>query len=776
MRNRSFVPFVALFVLTLLVPLATPVVEAGDATGLDGQAHVLEFANSIPNQLSYQGYLADAADSSAVTATLEMTFRLFDSETKGAELWSETHSAVEVNSGLFQVLLGSITPFSGGLFDGSELWLQTEVGTEILSPRKPLVSVAYSQMADEADHATTADQADNALEAQHAVHADTVTYCPSSNPWTVSGDDIYRETGNVGIGTTTPSHPLDVAGAVSATTYYGDGGNLTGISGTTDNDWTIDGNHVYRTMGTVGIGTADADTSYRLHVVQDCDGPNHAAIYAHAYRSTSPTFGPMYGIFGSVDAADMGGAGVCGYATSLDGYAEIFGVTGATDVSDGYGVYGQNALSGNFGYLGGGLEVAKGSINHGVYGQSITGYGVYGKNTTSGHYAYLGGPDWAGFFEGDVSVSGGISADSGYQIDGSTVLSTEGIENILLGVGAGESNSGDKCTFVGYHTGAQNQSHFNTFIGASAGDTNSTGLSNTFVGALAGRKNIGGSKNAFFGTGSGWENIIGDENTFIGAYAGQSNTYGHNNTYLGHSAGQYNTTGSGNVFIGYYAGEDETGSNKLYIANSGDTSDVLIYGNFSTGYIGLGTLNPNTKLDIQGEPDALALIKIDQTGNRHYAGLRLDREDTEKWFVGMSAFNDNLTFRRTASSNDVVIDTTGNVGIGMQTPSYKLDVAGDINTTGEIRKNGSAYNHPDYVFEPEYELISLAELEDYLAQNKHLPGMPSAQEVREEGVKLFEQNRLLLEKLEESYLYIAELQNRVAKLETALENYPAEQQ
>jgi hypothetical protein len=164
----------------------------------------------------------------------------------------------------------------------------------------------------------------------------------------------------------------------------------------------------------------------------------------------------------------------------------------------------------------------------------------------------------------------------------------------------------------------------------------------------------------------------------------------------------------------------------------------------------------------------VALIKIDQRGASHYAGLRLDRDDNEKWFVGMTNSNDNLTFRRTASSNYMVIDTTGRVGIGMQTPSYKLDVAGDINTTGEIRRNGSTYNHPDYVFEPGYEMLPLEELNDYLAQNRHLPGMPSAEDVKEEGVRLFEQNRLLLEKVEESYLYIVELQKRIVRLEAAL--------
>jgi hypothetical protein len=107
---------------------------------LTAETHSLKLSKFVPDQLNYQGYLVDAADSTVITAILEMTFRLFDSETKGTELWSETHSMVEVDNGLFQVMLGSQTAFPVGLFDGSQLWLQTEVGTEVLTPRKRLVS------------------------------------------------------------------------------------------------------------------------------------------------------------------------------------------------------------------------------------------------------------------------------------------------------------------------------------------------------------------------------------------------------------------------------------------------------------------------------------------------------------------------------------------------------------------------------------------------------------------------------------------------------------
>jgi len=292
MRVRARSYFIALALLgTILLP-ATLIMAGQEISALSGNTRGLLHAKSVPDQLNYQGHLANAADSSAVTATLEMTFRLFDSENKGAELWSEMHPTVEVSDGLFQVLLGSITTFPGGLFDTAELWLQTEIGGEMLMPRKPLASVAYSQMAGEAGHAVTAGNATTsswAAVAQHAVRADTADICPGFSAWIVDGDDVYRTAGKVGIGTDSPAYTLDVDGTVGASAFYGDGSNLTGISGAADADWTIDGNDVYHQPGNVGIGTDSP--AYPL----DVNGAVNAATY---YGDGSN----LTGISGSADA------------------------------------------------------------------------------------------------------------------------------------------------------------------------------------------------------------------------------------------------------------------------------------------------------------------------------------------------------------------------------------------------------------------------------------------------------------------------------------------
>jgi hypothetical protein len=77
-------------------------------------------------------------------------------------------------------------------------------------------------------------------------------------------------------------------------------------------------------------------------------------------------------------------------------------------------------------------------------------------------------------------------------------------------------------------------------------------------------------------------------------------------------------------------------------------------------------------------------------------------------------------------------------------------------------------NWPDYVFAADYSLPSLQSLEHFITVNKHLPEIPSAQMVTEEGQDIGEMNRLLLKKVEELTLYIIQLNKRLDAQQEAI--------
>ncbi len=107
------------------------------------------------------------------------------------------------------------------------------------------------------------------------------------------------------------------------------------------------------------------------------------------------------------------------------------------------------------------------------------------------------------------------------------------------------------------------------------------------------------------------------------------------------------------------------------------------------------------------------------------------------------------------------IMSNGNVAIGVDNPgSYKLNVWGRlraheivVNTTGA-----------DYVFEDGYNLRSLEEVEQFIQQHNHLPGIKSAAEMQANGMAVADLNTRLLEKIEELTLYLIELQKKNLKL------------
>ncbi|MCX6301115.1 MAG: tail fiber protein [Bacteroidia bacterium] len=280
-----------------------------------------------------------------------------------------------------------------------------------------------------------------------------------------------------------------------------------------------------------------------------------------------------------------------------------------------------------------------------------------GKNNTSGTYntfmgynaGLLNGDGQSNVFIGYESGRDNITGDYNVIIGKNAGLNSTGDNNILIGRDAGMKNSGNDNIFIGVYAGTNlTTGQHNLLIGSSAGLNHTTqeynvmlGTSaganlietymwqssfNTFMGINAGYKIALGKENVFIGTNAGYWIENGSGNTMVGINAGRSGDPhvinplldasnnslfgdmagfniqdGDNNVAVGYSSGYGLTSGSGNVLIGKYAGYSlSTESNKLYIANSFN-NPPLIYGDFSSGMIGLGKITPAYKLDVVGD-------------------------------------------------------------------------------------------------------------------------------------------------------------------------------
>ncbi len=195
------------------------------------------------------------------------------------------------------------------------------------------------------------------------------------------------------------------------------------------------------------------------------------------------------------------------------------------------------------------------------------------------------------------------------------------------------------------------------------------------------------------------------------------------------------------------------------------------------GDVGIGTTTPANKLSIIQETtdtsmkDLLMIGEYRPSSNTPLSGNGVgisfafaDNYNAPKVRGSIQLVNNYFNQRssmifRTADNDQLydrmIINGHGDVGIGTVTTfGYKLAVNGTIGAKEIIVENSSAW--PDFVFEHNYDLLTLEEVENYISENKHLPEIPSEVEVSKNGINLGEMDTKLLQKIEELTLYLIE--------------------
>jgi hypothetical protein len=206
------------------------------------------------------------------------------------------------------------------------------------------------------------------------------------------------------------------------------------------------------------------------------------------------------------------------------------------------------------------------------------------------------------------------------------------------------------------------------------------------------------------------------------------------------------------------------------------------------GLVGIGTLTPQQKLHIENGQILVrgnsnwfpgltinnsigrSVLKMGGTvGSNNFSSTEIVLEDLingKTWSLLNTNLN-TLTFvnhlngtdyessfriEYGAPTNSFTINSEGNVGLGTWSSGHKLAVAGTIISEEIIVKLQSDW--PDFVFNEDYTLPTLSEQESYIRKNNHLYGVPSAVDVKANGVQIADMQSILLQKIEELTLYI----------------------
>lgn len=203
---------------------------------------------------------------------------------------------------------------------------------------------------------------------------------------------------------------------------------------------------------------------------------------------------------------------------------------------------------------------------------------------------------------------------------------------------------------------------------------------------------------------------------------------------------------------------------------------------YNQGNVGIGVTSPGSKLSVNGEIEIsgsrlhvgtdgkvginnnapLARFEVNaNTGDGEIASFfhpgSLVGGDETQITIGaaeIQSWYSEISTESWGAGKLILNPAGGNVGIGTASPdNYKLAVNGAIRSKEIVVETGWS----DFVFEDDYPLPSLSEVEQHIKAHKHLPGIPSAKEVEAHGVSLGQMQSKLLQKIEELTLYVIDL-------------------
>jgi len=394
-------------------------------------------------------------------------------------------------------------------------------------------------------------------------------------------------------------------------------------------------------------------------------------------------------------------------------------------------------------------------------------------------------------------------------------------ENVIYGPRALPTNNGFENTAIGFKTLLKNIDGIrNTAIGSQALRSNLTGKNNAALGHKALSRNTYGSFNVAIGTEALYTNYWGSWNTALGNRALISNSNGNYNVALGFEAMDQNSTGSDNVGIGRQSLFYNNGTANIGIGTMALFSNTTGLYNSALGYSSLHNLTTGTGNIGIGH---LAGYNITTGSNNIVIGYQcntLPVAASNNIVIGYQAGcstmgGNNIIIGKNISLNNgtnngmniggllygfnLYDNTNGKLGINQQVPTATLDVAGDakisstLNVTGHVGIGSIAtdptgamltvkgkihttevivdLNAPvaDYVFDTNYTLMPLNKVESYVKENKHLPEIPSATEVSQNGMNMGEMQNKLLQKVEELTLYVIEQQKTINQQSAKIE-------